>query len=119
VVAELLKYKEVLVELSASFRCDKQSEREFDVFAMSVPVSSTPVRNPGPEQFKDANITEFKGTLNFKPLYKLKADDVKRLNRSIMDSEGLCGGTGKSQSTLMDCAILALFGWMQLRGVRK
>lgn len=62
--------------------------------------SSTPVK-PGPEQFKVANVTMFIGSLYANSSYKLKSGEMICLNRSITDSEGLCGGIGRSQVTLM------------------
>ncbi len=62
--------------------------------------SATPVK-PGPEQFKVANVTMFIGSLYANLSYKLKSDEMMRLNRSITDSEGLSGGIGRSKLTLM------------------
>ncbi len=101
VILELVSFNWVRVDGLASCRCDKQSIRVFDAFAVSTPVSSTG-RKPPPEQLKDIRITLFKGTLNFKSAYKLKLGLLIRLNRSIVDSVGCRGGTGKSQLTLMD-----------------
>ena len=100
-ILELVSFNLVRVEGLESSRCDMQSDRSFDIFSVSTPVSSTG-RKPPPEQLNVINIALFKGALNLTPPYKLKSSFLMSLNRSMVDSEGCWGGTGKSQLTLID-----------------
>jgi hypothetical protein len=92
VVSDFVRDKYVLVETSASFRCDKQSDLEYDTASStSVPPLSTPEK-PGPEQFRVANTTVLRGALNLiNPPYKFSDSDAMRLNLSMTDSEELGG----------------------------
>lgn len=91
VVSDFERDKYVLVDTSASSRCDKQSDLEYDTASStSVPPLSTPEK-PGPEQFMVANTTVLRGALNLNPLYKFSDSDAMRLNLSMTDSEELGG----------------------------
>ncbi len=81
----------VYVEISASFRCDKQRDLEYDTVSSMLVLPLSMPEKLGPEQFRVANNTVLRGALNLNPLYRFRDSDTMRLNLSMTDSEELGG----------------------------
>jgi hypothetical protein len=91
VVSDFERERYVLVDISASFRCDKQRDLEYDTVSSMSELALSMPEKLGPEQLRVANNTVLRGALNLNPLYKFRDSDMMRLNLSMTDSEELGG----------------------------